>query len=248
MKFKDRTGKKYGKLTVIKYLENQKWLCKCECGKEKIVHSKHLIPGVTKSCGCMLGRGRSINFLGMRRKFLVCTKKISDTEWEWTCDCGNKVILKAPQLYHQKTCGLKCSKLKNEQGASHRKPQQRTINAAYQAHKCNQNTRDKGFLSRQEWKSLVFQPCYYCGEIDTRNYSNCKTYRNNCKNTLTPEIIEQYNVKINGVDRIDSLKPYTLDNCVPCCSHCNVIKMDYTLNEFFEKIKKIYEKNIQKKQ
>lgn len=50
-------GNKYGKLTVIKYLEYgavyNYYLCKCDCGNEKIVRQDSLITGRTKSCGCI---------------------------------------------------------------------------------------------------------------------------------------------------------------------------------------------------
>ena len=56
----DLTGKKFGRLTVIKrdYSRNNKrvrnayWLCKCECGNEKIIRDDSLRKGLTKSCGC----------------------------------------------------------------------------------------------------------------------------------------------------------------------------------------------------
>ena len=45
--FKDLTGQKFGKLTVIKRVENDiygaaKWLCKCDCGEELIVQGNVL--------------------------------------------------------------------------------------------------------------------------------------------------------------------------------------------------------------
>ena len=51
------TGKKFGKLTAIKYMYSDKygcahWLCRCDCGNEKIVNGKGLRCGDTKSCGC----------------------------------------------------------------------------------------------------------------------------------------------------------------------------------------------------
>jgi hypothetical protein len=53
---KDLTGKKFGKLTVIKRGEKKSpcysWLCKCICGKEVDVLSSSLSSGTTKSCGC----------------------------------------------------------------------------------------------------------------------------------------------------------------------------------------------------
>lgn len=54
---KDLTGQKFGKLTVIKKIGTDKryntlWLCKCECGNDKIVARDKLVVGHTKSCGC----------------------------------------------------------------------------------------------------------------------------------------------------------------------------------------------------
>lgn len=65
----DETGKRYGKLTVIKMCEpnkekRAKWLCKCDCGNYTTVIGKSLRNGSTKSCGChrkeVLKRGAAI--------------------------------------------------------------------------------------------------------------------------------------------------------------------------------------------
>lgn len=56
--FIDLTGKRFGRWTVIrrsypnKY-NHSRWLCKCECGKERIVIGYSLSSGNTKSCGCL---------------------------------------------------------------------------------------------------------------------------------------------------------------------------------------------------
>ena len=59
-KFIDLTGQKFGRLTVIKRAENDKWgqaqwLCECDCGsnKEVIVRGGALKSGGTQSCGCL---------------------------------------------------------------------------------------------------------------------------------------------------------------------------------------------------
>lgn len=56
-KFVDLTGQKFGRLTVIKRVENKGrnacWLCKCECGNEKIIRGDSLKSGHTMSCGCL---------------------------------------------------------------------------------------------------------------------------------------------------------------------------------------------------
>lgn len=43
-----------------------------------------------------------------------------------------------------------------------------------------------------------------------------------------------------GIDRLDSYKGYTIDNCVPCCKICNKIKMDLSVDEFKNQIKLIF--------
>jgi hypothetical protein len=52
---KNLTGQKFGKLTVIKPVktinDTSRWLCKCECGNEKIVATYRLLSGRVKTCG-----------------------------------------------------------------------------------------------------------------------------------------------------------------------------------------------------
>ena len=49
-------GQRFGSLTVMAYMgrtgTRYKYLCKCDCGKEKTVDKYNLIRGHTKSCGC----------------------------------------------------------------------------------------------------------------------------------------------------------------------------------------------------
>lgn len=55
-------GDKYGRLVIIKEVEpikrksynERRVLCKCECGKEKVVSLHPLLKGKIKSCGCYL--------------------------------------------------------------------------------------------------------------------------------------------------------------------------------------------------
>lgn len=57
-KFIDLTGQKFGRLTVVKRVENDKqgrakWLCKCDCGNIQIIQASKLRNGHSKSCGCL---------------------------------------------------------------------------------------------------------------------------------------------------------------------------------------------------
>lgn len=61
MKFKDLTGEKFGRLTVIKRIEDHyyqsgrhdvRYQCQCDCGEFVDVLGIHLRSGHTSSCGC----------------------------------------------------------------------------------------------------------------------------------------------------------------------------------------------------
>lgn len=46
-------GKKFGKLTVLQYIGNSMYKCKCECGNIKNIRRDSLTTGNTTSCGCI---------------------------------------------------------------------------------------------------------------------------------------------------------------------------------------------------
>lgn len=55
---KEKIEERYGRLAVIREVEERKWgrrqyLCRCDCGKEKIVKGANLNNGHTRSCGCL---------------------------------------------------------------------------------------------------------------------------------------------------------------------------------------------------
>jgi len=55
----DITGKRFGRLTVIKFMQAHEtrrvalWLCRCDCGTEKVIRTDGLTSGSSKSCGCI---------------------------------------------------------------------------------------------------------------------------------------------------------------------------------------------------
>lgn len=57
MRVVDLTGKRFGKLVVVRRGENNnrgeaRWVCRCDCGTETLVTSNNLNSGNTRSCGC----------------------------------------------------------------------------------------------------------------------------------------------------------------------------------------------------
>lgn len=54
----DLTGQPFGRYTVIRECGRDKhgkvtWLCRCECGVEKVIRGNHLRKGAVLSCGCL---------------------------------------------------------------------------------------------------------------------------------------------------------------------------------------------------
>lgn len=56
-RFDDLTGQAFGRLTVISRADDSatgriRWLCRCQCGRDKVCHPENLKSGKTQSCGC----------------------------------------------------------------------------------------------------------------------------------------------------------------------------------------------------
>ena len=78
-----REGQRFGKLTLLEYVKTKKYLCRCDCGKEKIFHTCNLLHGTAKSCGCIDSIHRG-NYDEDAKKKLLDSIKIADSGcWEW---------------------------------------------------------------------------------------------------------------------------------------------------------------------
>lgn len=59
MRYEDLTGRKFGRLTVLERVENDKGgnvclLCRCDCGTVKKIRRSHVVGGKIVSCGCYI--------------------------------------------------------------------------------------------------------------------------------------------------------------------------------------------------
>lgn len=93
MKLNDITGKKFGRLKVIKRMPNSKWnetrwLCQCDCGKQIVSTYGKLAYNHTTSCGCyskeLLIKNRTKHHLRKHKLYYIwsgakqrCTNKKS---------------------------------------------------------------------------------------------------------------------------------------------------------------------------
>ena len=125
MKRIDLSGQKFGRLTVLSFFETRngraRWLCRCDCGNEKVVNATELKLGKTKSCGCLNieraienikgQKRRAIPMIGKRFGRLVVLSEIKSNRQEkrylCQCDCGNKHEVSGTLLRNGKvrSCG-----------------------------------------------------------------------------------------------------------------------------------------------
>lgn len=67
-------------------------------------------------------------------------------------------------------------------------------------------------LTLEDVTNIISKQCNYCGETDSIS-----------------------------IDRVDNKIGYTKENSVPCCTMCNMMKKDFDLKDFLQKVCKIYQ-------
>lgn len=130
--FKDLTGKRFGRLTVVKRADVQGservlWECLCDCGRTCFVQSSLLSVGKTKSCGCLrteLNQSIKKNLIGKKFGRLtvlsLCDRKVGErTRWRCLCECGKEVDVLGTSLVNggTRSCGCLAKEARQRTGA-----------------------------------------------------------------------------------------------------------------------------------
>lgn len=140
-------------------------------------------------------------------------------------NCGEKLTLRWDSIVAD-TKNAKCAKCKGNNII----PSTNSVtNVAY--NRCKQNAISRGFnfsLSKEEFIKLSQKNCSYCGA-----------------KPIEVQSLKRYNrtgvpIYMNGIDRIDSTKGYSIENCTACCETCNRMKLNYDINFFYTHVEKIY--------
>ncbi len=157
--------------------------------------------------------------------------------WLCQCECGNIKNVRETSLLRFKalSCGcLRGQHIKQDDGSIQLlkdKWSKATIWRLYQ-YKHSAKVRGHAFtLSDEEFYTLIKQDCFYCGRPPS-NVAKVPTRDTGSKRSES--------FMYNGIDRVDNLKGYELDNTVACCIDCNRAKRSLTQEDFLNLVKRIY--------
>jgi hypothetical protein len=169
---------------------------------------------------------KSVSFVepsGRKRRTVLCK-----------CKCGKELLVRVDNLFsnskkhNRKSCGCTKNFVNGINAQSRRKPES-VYRYVYEQYQSGAKTRNINFnLSKEEHLKIIKQNCYYCGSKPKLK----QPHRGKGKYVGVP-------VPYNGIDRIDSMKGYEKENCVPCCTKCNYMKSDMDLSSFMEHVLKI---------
>lgn len=122
---KVQIGDSFGRWTVVgAYITDKrnerKWLCRCECGRERYVLERSLLYGASLSCGCIRREDRASNrdLTGRRFGELTVVKPVRmedrrfGVHWQCRCSCGNIADFTETALLsgRQQHCGCQTGK------------------------------------------------------------------------------------------------------------------------------------------
>lgn len=208
--FKDLTGKKFSRWSVIGYAgkrgQNSYWLCQCVCGSSaRAINGKSLKGGKTKSCGCSLAefvaKARTEDLRGRRfGRLLVLdapsVKMNGRVAWLCECECGTRRPFAAFNMKSgaSQSCGCYAAEANSLDKKTHgREPR----------------------LNYHSWVGMI-QRCYYEQHKSYKNYGGrgiavCDSWRNSFETFCADMGLRPS--KHHSIDRIDNDGNYEPDNC-----------------------------------
>lgn len=211
--FIDITGKKFNRWKVLERMPNTDkghamWLCRCDCGTEKVVSSESLRNGASKSCGCLLKESahkRLVDLSGMRFGYLTVIKRTNNDNWNGTqwlcrCVCGKITVVRGNSLKDKNKPILSCG-CKNPTSKTHGMTGTRIYNIFSE------------MLARC-FKLKASGYKYYGGRGITvcNRWLKFENFRDDMLESYNKHV-EEFGEKQTTLDRIDSNGNYCKENC-----------------------------------
>lgn len=169
-----------------------------------------------------------IDITGQRFGELIVLKrdiredKSRNMYWLCKCDCGKEKAIRSDALRKgvTKSCGCKMAGHRYDYTMPYGEAQKRRLFKKYLF--AAQYNKREFKITYEEFLQITQKDCYYCGDKPS---------------TIAKGPRGDY--IYNGIDRINNNKGYLLDNIVPCCKICNIIKGRLNSDLFQKQVIKI---------
>jgi hypothetical protein len=156
-----------------------------------------------------------------------------ESGWLCRCDCGVVKVIRTGNMLLTKSCGCLVRETSAENGRKSGtliKDREQFL-AGRVANYYRANARNRGLdwlLSKEHVRDLILSPCHYC-KVSSSNTFNTRNSSG-----------EVESLSHNGIDRVDSSKGYVDGNVVPCCKICNTAKLNLTVDEFYDWVRRVH--------
>lgn len=144
--------------------------------------------------------------------------------WLCSCKCGRThKFIHGTHLRNSRS--TQCRKCQDDDAKARSTRPDTGFKKLLQRYKSGAQTRGIAWgLTEQNFRHLTSAPCHYTGRLPQSVSVSISgdTYR------------------YSSIDRLDSSKGYTLDNCVPCASEVNLMKGTLSVREFHDLIDELH--------
>jgi len=246
---RDRTGERYGKLTVLASKTGSEgerlWECLCDCGTETTIVADDRKRLRATSCGCLTqgtSEGRlhpQADDLAARRFGRLTVLRVAGRKsglvWECRCECGVIKAVRANSLLSGGTVSCGCYQRERARELHKGKPlpgrAPDDLYAWRDLFRSYRRTAERRGLAWELGESEAIElfqgACHYCGAPPSQIAGH--------RRRVNPSP-----VLYNGIDRRESAHGYIPDNVVPCCGRCNAAKSASSYHEFIDWVARVY--------
>ena len=226
----DITNQKFGRLTVLEYVGNSSWKCKCDCGNIKTIKTANLKNGNTKSCGCLQKEKvkeaiwkdlTNQKFGRLTVLFPTEKKQGSNIIWHCKCDCGKECDIAGNNLTSGNSTSCGCFKIENTKELLTKN----LIGQKFGRLTVIEKTEER------DGRSIIWLCKCECGnfkKISSRNLIHDKIKSCGCLRSLGEGKIE----KILKENNISFMRQKTFSNCINLNTGYPLY-FDFYINDFF---------------
>lgn len=247
-KRQDLTGKRFGKLEVIKLDEDNTsngivcWICKCDCGNIKSVRAGNLRTGHTKSCGmCNRSQNKIKDLTGNKYGRLTVIELVGcenhQSQWLCKCKCGNTKIVSAYNLKSRATTSCGCLLKETRKKTKHKthgmtntriySEYRSMINRCSPKYHCRSSYYDKEIKVYDEWLGENGFLAFYKWSIENGYDDTLTLDRINNDKGYSPYNCRWVDMKVQQNNKTTNVYIEYMGETKTMREWCDTLKLDY---------------------